>query len=105
MVFFYLMEPDDQILKQIKIFFDLGLGSFQVRVSTSVLFEGVLRLNKQHSLMQSLSKTNVRCILEKKDGSPVKVQKDVYINMLYEHFCSNPKAPQSVRQQNESVLF
>uniref|UniRef100_A0A3P9QHI8 Vasoactive intestinal peptide receptor 2 n=1 Tax=Poecilia reticulata TaxID=8081 RepID=A0A3P9QHI8_POERE len=28
-VFFYLMEPDDETLKQIKIFFDLGLGSFQ----------------------------------------------------------------------------
>uniref|UniRef100_A0A3P9HP36 Growth hormone-releasing hormone receptor n=1 Tax=Oryzias latipes TaxID=8090 RepID=A0A3P9HP36_ORYLA len=62
-VFFYLMEPDDQILKQIKIFFDLGLGSFQVRVSTSVLFEGVLRLNKQHRLMQSLSKTKLFCFL------------------------------------------
>uniref|UniRef100_A0A3P9HPZ5 G-protein coupled receptors family 2 profile 2 domain-containing protein n=1 Tax=Oryzias latipes TaxID=8090 RepID=A0A3P9HPZ5_ORYLA len=64
-VFFYLMEPDDQILKQIKIFFDLGLGSFQVRVSTSVLFEGVLRLNKQHRLMQSLSKTKLFCFLHK----------------------------------------
>ncbi|MEQ2214370.1 hypothetical protein XENOCAPTIV_003487 [Xenoophorus captivus] len=29
-VFFYLMEPADKTLKQIKIFFDLGLGSFQV---------------------------------------------------------------------------
>ncbi|MED6256878.1 hypothetical protein ATANTOWER_032251 [Ataeniobius toweri] len=28
-VFFYLMEPADKTLKQIKIFFDLGLGSFQ----------------------------------------------------------------------------
>ncbi|XP_035980908.1 vasoactive intestinal polypeptide receptor 2 isoform X2 [Fundulus heteroclitus] len=28
-VFFYLMEPADETLKQIKIFFDLGLGSFQ----------------------------------------------------------------------------
>uniref|UniRef100_A0A3B3VLJ3 Vasoactive intestinal peptide receptor 2 n=1 Tax=Poecilia latipinna TaxID=48699 RepID=A0A3B3VLJ3_9TELE len=28
-VFFYLMEPDDETLKRIKIFFDLGLGSFQ----------------------------------------------------------------------------
>uniref|UniRef100_A0A8C7X4I8 Vasoactive intestinal peptide receptor 2 n=1 Tax=Oryzias sinensis TaxID=183150 RepID=A0A8C7X4I8_9TELE len=109
-VFFYLMEPDDQVLKQIKIFFDLGIGSFQVGVITSVLFEGVLRLNKQHGLMQSLSKTKLfsflhkcqRCIIEKKDGSPVKVQiHNVYINMLYEHSCSNPKAPQSIRQQND----
>uniref|UniRef100_A0A3P8UH51 Vasoactive intestinal peptide receptor 2 n=1 Tax=Cynoglossus semilaevis TaxID=244447 RepID=A0A3P8UH51_CYNSE len=29
MVFVYLMEPADQTMKQIKIFFDLGLGSFQ----------------------------------------------------------------------------
>lgn len=29
MVFFFLMEPDDKNMKQIKIFFDLGLGSFQ----------------------------------------------------------------------------
>uniref|UniRef100_A0A3B5AQC0 Vasoactive intestinal polypeptide receptor 2-like n=1 Tax=Stegastes partitus TaxID=144197 RepID=A0A3B5AQC0_9TELE len=28
-VFFYLMEPDDKNLTQVKIFFDLGLGSFQ----------------------------------------------------------------------------
>ncbi|XP_061569158.1 vasoactive intestinal polypeptide receptor 2-like isoform X2 [Cololabis saira] len=28
-VFFYLMEPADKVLKQIKIFFDLGIGSFQ----------------------------------------------------------------------------
>ncbi|XP_028288283.1 vasoactive intestinal polypeptide receptor 2-like [Parambassis ranga] len=28
-VFFYLMEPADKKMKQIKIFFDLGLGSFQ----------------------------------------------------------------------------
>ncbi|XP_068998282.1 vasoactive intestinal polypeptide receptor 2-like [Embiotoca jacksoni] len=28
-VFFYLMEPADKNVKQIKIFFDLGLGSFQ----------------------------------------------------------------------------
>ncbi|XP_015254645.1 PREDICTED: vasoactive intestinal polypeptide receptor 2-like [Cyprinodon variegatus] len=28
-VFFYLTEPDNKTLKQIKIFFDLGLGSFQ----------------------------------------------------------------------------
>uniref|UniRef100_A0A673CWL1 Vasoactive intestinal peptide receptor 2 n=1 Tax=Sphaeramia orbicularis TaxID=375764 RepID=A0A673CWL1_9TELE len=29
MVFVYLMDPADQTLKQIKIFFELGLGSFQ----------------------------------------------------------------------------
>ncbi|XP_037550316.1 vasoactive intestinal polypeptide receptor 2-like [Nematolebias whitei] len=28
-VFFYLMEPAEKTLKQVKIFFDLGLGSFQ----------------------------------------------------------------------------
>ncbi|KAM9712803.1 vasoactive intestinal polypeptide receptor 2-like isoform 1-T1 [Menidia menidia] len=28
-VFFYLMEPDDKTWKKVKIFFDLGLGSFQ----------------------------------------------------------------------------
>lgn len=29
-VFFYLMEPENEKVKQVKIFFDLGLGSFQV---------------------------------------------------------------------------
>uniref|UniRef100_A0A669C577 Vasoactive intestinal polypeptide receptor 2 n=1 Tax=Oreochromis niloticus TaxID=8128 RepID=A0A669C577_ORENI len=28
-VFFYLMEPENENVKQVKIFFDLGLGSFQ----------------------------------------------------------------------------
>lgn len=31
MVFVYLMEPPEKNMKRIKIFFDLGLGSFQVR--------------------------------------------------------------------------
>uniref|UniRef100_A0A8C7X4L9 Vasoactive intestinal peptide receptor 2 n=1 Tax=Oryzias sinensis TaxID=183150 RepID=A0A8C7X4L9_9TELE len=52
-VFFYLMEPDDQVLKQIKIFFDLGIGSFQGLI-VAVLY-CFLNSEVQSELRRSLS--------------------------------------------------
>ncbi|KAF0028551.1 hypothetical protein F2P81_019638 [Scophthalmus maximus] len=47
MVFVYLMEPPEKNMKRIKIFFDLGLGSFQNVVFSVVVQQMNVCFNQQ----------------------------------------------------------